>query len=132
MAFLTTGLDVNASGSKGATKIHTYETTDALAVVEGAGYFNSVNTLLKNGDLIIAEMSDGTKLYRTTVATNVVTLNAINGLAAMTDSTTGTVSTTLGAIGDTSTVNSGSAINNIIASINADLNKIKRALGLAG
>ena len=72
--------DATGSGSKGAPKMATYETSDETATVEGAGYFNGLSSLLRTGDLIYVS-STGTatatvagKIYRVTVSGTTVTL----------------------------------------------------------
>ncbi len=52
MALTETTFDANASGSKGAPALHTYETADSWATIEGAGYFTGLYTVLKDGDMI--------------------------------------------------------------------------------
>ena len=58
-----------------------------------------------------------------------------DGVSELTDSSTGTAGTTISAIGDTSTVNSGAAINNNFASVVKELNDLRAAMvayGLLG
>lgn len=67
MAFLSIGLDVIAPSNHGNNSLLAYTTGDALAVVQGANYFDGSvldNMGAKVGDTILAFMSDGTKLYR--------------------------------------------------------------------
>jgi len=153
MAFSTTGLDIGASGSKGGIKLHTYVTTDAIATVETANYFNSVHTLFTNGDRLFAEMSDGAKVYRLTKSAGVVTLNAAYAVAALTGTLTGTANGSLvdiaaaaGACAGGSTPTAAqvdtaiatavativSGTNEQLKEIQTVLNKVVKALGGAG
>lgn len=54
MAFDSTGLNAAGGQSKAgnAPQMWTYTTTDSAATVDTSGYFNSVSSLLKVGDLI--------------------------------------------------------------------------------
>ncbi len=53
MAFDSAGWNTASAGKSGnAPSIHTYTTTDAIGTVRGAGYFNSIRSLLQIGDLI--------------------------------------------------------------------------------
>ena len=60
MAFSSTGFNTHgASKSGNAPSIHTYSTTDTIADVNTAGYFNAIVTLLKVGDIIFCYTSSG-------------------------------------------------------------------------
>jgi hypothetical protein len=55
MAFKKANFATFGSGKRGiggAPAIHSYKTDDAITVVDGAGYFNSIRTLLSIGDII--------------------------------------------------------------------------------
>lgn len=75
MALDLTKLDPTASGSKGAIKIITYGvTTDTLATVEGANYFQAVASAFRTGDLLHVSAADGNAWYELTVSGTSVTL----------------------------------------------------------
>jgi len=74
MAFTNADFDAAGTGMGKAPKQASYRTTDAIAVVEGAGYFNLVADALQTGDVLFANMSDGNKFYVVTVSAGVVTL----------------------------------------------------------
>ncbi len=84
-----------SSGNSDHPVIWTHKTTDAIATVEAAGYFNDAVDDFTSDDVIFIAMSDGNKMYRVTVTATVVTLNSIGTLTTTTDSTTGTGTTTL-------------------------------------
>lgn len=68
MALDKTKFDANSSGSKGALAIHAYgPSSDSLATIEGSGYFNSLATMLRSGDLLVVNASDGNAWYEVTV-----------------------------------------------------------------
>jgi len=48
-----------ASKSGNAPSVHTYSTTDAIADVNTAGYFNAIASLLRVGDVIFCYTSTG-------------------------------------------------------------------------
>jgi hypothetical protein len=48
-----------ASKSGNAPSVHTYSTTDAIADVNTAGYFNAIASLLRVGDIIFCYTSTG-------------------------------------------------------------------------
>jgi hypothetical protein len=86
MAYSETGFTtVGASKAGNAPSIYAYSTTDAIADVNTTGYFNSLSTILKVGDLIYCVTSTGT----TAVATLVYVLsNTAAGVVDVTDGTT--------------------------------------------
>jgi hypothetical protein len=60
MAFSSTGFSTaSASKAGNSPSIHTYSTADAVADVNTAGYFNSIASLLKVGDVIFAQTGVG-------------------------------------------------------------------------
>ena len=75
---------VAASKAGNAPSIYAYSTTDAIADVNTTGYFNSLSTILKVGDLIYCVTSTGT----TAVATLVYVLSNASGVVDVTDGTT--------------------------------------------
>lgn len=130
MAYTHPGMvRATSSANSDLPTLWAFKTADALAVVEAAGYFNDAVDDLNSGDLLHAEMADGSKVYRLTVTATVVTLNPVNGLTVTTDSSTGTATTTLN---DGTATYSQTITNNNNATIAAQLNAIMRALGLAG
>jgi len=75
MALDLTKIDPTGSGSKGAIKIITYgPVSDTLATIEGSNYFQSLASLLKTGDIMYVDASDGQAQYRLTVSGTTVTL----------------------------------------------------------
>tara|TARA_Y100000592_G_scaffold53112_1_gene83841 strand:- start:5347 stop:5628 length:282 start_codon:yes stop_codon:yes gene_type:complete len=61
MAFARAGWNpIGGQSKKGtAPQLFTYTTTDAVTVVDGAGYFNSVSDDVSVGDVIISVTSTG-------------------------------------------------------------------------
>jgi hypothetical protein len=61
MAYSATGLNAAGGQSKAGTapQMWTYTTTDAIADVNTAGYFNSAASLLKVSDIIFCYTSSG-------------------------------------------------------------------------
>lgn len=84
MAFNKDGLTViGAAKSGNAPALHLYKTTDTQATVNTAGYFNSIATLLKVGDIIF--------VYDATTPSLVLTyVNAVSaaGVVDIADGTT--------------------------------------------
>lgn len=74
MAFTLPTFDHSGDGMGKAPKIATYETADNNAAVKAVGYFNDAANLLTTGDLIYVISSDETKIFSTSVAAGVVTL----------------------------------------------------------
>ena len=85
MAYSETGFTTVAASKAGnAPSIYAYKTTDAIADVNTAGYFNSLSTVLSVGDLIYCVTSTGT----TAVATLVYVLSNASGVVDVNDGTT--------------------------------------------
>lgn len=85
MAFSTSGFVAVAASKRGnAPSIYAYKTTDAIADVNTAGYFNSLSDTLEVGDLIYCVTSTGT----TAVATMVYVLSNASGVVDVSDGTT--------------------------------------------
>jgi hypothetical protein len=85
MAYSEIGFTTVAASKAGnAPSIYAYKTTDAIADVNTAGYFNSLTTVLSVGDLIYCVTSTGT----TAVATLVYVLSNASGVVDVTDGTT--------------------------------------------
>jgi hypothetical protein len=61
MAFSATGLNAVGGQSKAgnAPAIYTYSSTDAQSVIRASGYFNTVASILKVGDLIFCYSATG-------------------------------------------------------------------------
>jgi hypothetical protein len=77
MAYDSTGFTTVAASKAGnAPSIYTYATADAIADVNTEGYFNSLSTILKIGDLIYCVTSTGT----TAVATLAVVRSNASGV----------------------------------------------------
>ena len=84
MAFSATGLvTVCAAKSGNAPSVYAYKTTDAIADVNTAGYFNTLADTLKVGDLIYCVTSVGT----TAVASLVYVLSNAAGVVDVNDGT---------------------------------------------
>ena len=85
MAYSATGFSTVAASKAGnSPAIYAYKTTDAIADVNTAGYFNSLSGILSVGDLIYCVTSTGT----TAVATLVYVLSNAAGVVDVTDGTT--------------------------------------------
>jgi len=65
----------------GATQLHIYKHTDAVATVAGSGYFNDLANRLKNGDVIIVSDTNVPTIDMLTVtsATGATTVTTLNG-----------------------------------------------------
>lgn len=61
MAFSATGFNAIGGQSKSgnAPSIWTYSSTDAQSVIRASGYFNSVSSVLKVGDIIFCYSATG-------------------------------------------------------------------------
>ena len=61
MAFSSTGFNTIGGQSKAgnAPSIYTYTSTDAQSVIRASGYFNSISSILKVGDLIFCYSATG-------------------------------------------------------------------------
>lgn len=75
MAFSSTGWNTHGASKAGnAPSIHTYSTADAIGDVNTSGYFNSVASLVKVGDIIFCYTSTGG-----TAAMSIVWVNSNTG-----------------------------------------------------
>tara|TARA_R110000744_G_scaffold326330_4_gene432094 strand:- start:9009 stop:9254 length:246 start_codon:yes stop_codon:yes gene_type:complete len=81
MAFSKIKLDPTGSGSRGAGARAIYQTTDAKAVVKGAGYFNTAASELTHVKAVLVVASDATFEAKVSVAAGVVTLAAMDAFA---------------------------------------------------
>jgi hypothetical protein len=85
MAYSSTGFATIAASKAGnSPAMYAYKTTDAIADVNTAGYFNELSSILSVGDLIYCVTSVGT----TAVATFVYVLSNASGVVDVTDGTT--------------------------------------------
>lgn len=85
MAYSATGFATIGASKKGnAPSIYSYSTTDAIADVNTAGYFNALADVLAVGDLIYCVTSTGS----TAVATLVYVLSNSGGVVDVNDGTT--------------------------------------------
>jgi hypothetical protein len=85
MAFSSTGFVAVAASKAGqAPSIYAYKTTDAIADVNTAGYFNSLSNTLAVGDLVYCVTSTGS----TAVATLVYVVSNASGVVDVNDGTT--------------------------------------------
>jgi hypothetical protein len=84
MAFSATGFNTHGASKAGnAPSVHTYSTADAIADVNTSGYFNTVASILKVGDVIFCYTSSGG-----TPAMSIVWVNSNTGTVV--DVTNGT------------------------------------------
>lgn len=75
MAFSSTGFNTASANKAGnAPSIHTYSTTDTIADVNTSGYFNTIASILKVGDIIFCFTSTGG-----TPANSIVWVNSNSG-----------------------------------------------------
>lgn len=85
MAYSSTGFTTVAASKAGnAPSIYAYSTEDAIADVNTEGYFNSLSTILKVGDLIYCVTSTGS----TIVATLAVVRSNASGVVDIDNGTT--------------------------------------------
>jgi hypothetical protein len=85
MAFSSTGWTVVTAAKRGnAPSIYAYKTTDAIADVNTAGYFNDLSDTLAVGDLIYCVTSTGS----TAVCTLTQVLSNASGVVDVADGTT--------------------------------------------
>jgi len=84
MAYSATGFStIGASKAGVSPAMYTYSTTDSIADVNTAGYFNSIASILRVGDVIFCHTSTGG-----TPAMSIVWVNANSGTVV--DVTNGT------------------------------------------
>ncbi len=69
MAFQNKNLSVIAYAN-GFTLWH-YAADETMSAISASGYFDSVKSLMNNGDVIIINASDNTSIKKIAVATNV-------------------------------------------------------------
>jgi hypothetical protein len=124
----------------GRPGVFVYSTSDNLATVLAADYFNDAHDYVREGDLIQYVDNNGTendgallrvedKSGTTTVEVRVIAGGRADFVAELTDSTGGTASTTLVTL--TATYNSTLLLANT-ASLNAQINRVTDALIAAG
>lgn len=84
MAYSSTGFSTIAASKAGnAPAMYAYKTTDAIADVNTAGYFNELSSILSVGDVIYCVTSTGT----TAVASLVYVLSNASGVVDVNDGT---------------------------------------------
>lgn len=84
MAFSATGFTAYSASKRGnAPSMYGYKTTDAIADVNTAGYFNSLANTLEVGDVIHCVTSTGT----TAVVSLVYVLSNASGVVDVSDGT---------------------------------------------
>ena len=86
MAFSSTGFNTIGGQSKAgnAPSIYTYASTDAQSVIRASGYFNSVASILKVGDLIFCYSATG----GTPVMSTAYVVSNASGVVDVNDGTT--------------------------------------------
>lgn len=94
MAFSSTGFQPIGGQSKAGNspQIWSYTTTDAAATVDTSGYFNSVASLLKVGDIIFRVTTSGSSV--STAGQHVVMSISAAGVVDVSDTTALTVTNT--------------------------------------
>lgn len=75
MAFQNKNLSVIAYAN-GFTLWH-YVENETMAKISASGYFNSVQTLMNTGDIVIINASDSTAIKKIAVTSNAVTVAAL-------------------------------------------------------
>lgn len=77
MAFSQDGLNPGADPSVGdKAPLFSYETSDNVSTVEGGGYFDAASDQLPSSGFILADMGDENALYRFSVSSGSVSLDA--------------------------------------------------------
>ncbi len=77
MAFQNKNLSVIAYAN-GFTLWHYVGTAETMATITASGYFNSVKTLMNNGDIVIINASDNTSIKKVAVTDAAVTTAALS------------------------------------------------------
>lgn len=92
MAFSATGFNAVGGQSKSgnAPSIWTYSSTDAQSVIRVSGYFNSVSSVLKVGDIIFCYSATG----GTPVMSTAYVVSNASGVVDITDGVTVTATDT--------------------------------------
>lgn len=91
MAFSTTGFaTIGASKAGNSPSVYSYATTDTIADVNTAGYFNTMSDTLSVGDMIIVRSSTG----GTQVMSLVFVASNASGVVDVTDGLTVTATDT--------------------------------------
>ena len=92
MAYSSTGFNAIGGQSKAgnAPAIYTYSSTDAQSVIRASGYFNSVASILKVGDLIFCYSATG----GTPVMSTAYVVSNASGVVDITDGVTVTATDT--------------------------------------
>jgi hypothetical protein len=92
MAFSSTGCNTIGGQSKAgnAPSIYTYTSTDAQSVIRASGYFDSISSILKVGDLIFCYSATGGTPVMSTAYVN----SNASGVVDITDGVTVTATDT--------------------------------------
>jgi hypothetical protein len=92
MAYSSTGFNAIGGQSKAgnAPAIYTYTSTDAQSVIRVSGYFNSISSILKVGDLIFCYSATGGTPVMSTAYVN----SNASGVVDITDGVTVTATDT--------------------------------------
>jgi hypothetical protein len=92
MAFSSTGFNTIGGQSKAgnAPSIYTYTSTDAQSVIRASGYFDSISSILKVGDLIFCYSATGGTPVMSTAYVN----SNASGVVDITDGVTVTATDT--------------------------------------
>jgi len=92
MAYSSTGFNAIGGQSKAgnAPAIYTYTSTDAQSVIRASGYFNSISSILKVGDLICCYSATGGTPVMSTAYVN----SNASGVVDITDGVTVTATDT--------------------------------------
>ena len=92
MAFSSTGFNTVGGQSKAgnAPAIYTYSSTDAQSVIRASGYFDSLSSILKVGDIIFCYSATG----GTPVMSTAYVVSNASGVVDITDGVTITATDT--------------------------------------
>jgi hypothetical protein len=92
MAFSATGFNTVGGQSKSgnAPAIYSYSSTDAQSVIRASGYFNSVSSVLKVGDIVFCYSATG----GTPVMSTAYVVSNASGVVDITDGVTITATDT--------------------------------------
>lgn len=83
MAFAFSGWQGGITHGPGRVMVHHYRTADALATVDGSGYFNSVaKTLVKGDRIIVSGEQASTPFAQSLVVTSADAASPVTVLAA--------------------------------------------------
>jgi hypothetical protein len=84
MAFAASGWQGGITHGPGRTMIHHYRTADALATVDGSGYFNTMaKTLVKGDQIVVSGELASTPFAQMLVVTSADAASPVTTLAAV-------------------------------------------------